>query len=148
MLFRDCFPRDFQSQGQKALLLSLLETSDGLSLRITQALDNRIIDRPSEHLWIPQPQGILLNLSVILRSSAQFENFEDFQAISALRVKTWPVVVSMIIICLCGEQHIADHFGHPVILFKTGIEDILNFLCVRSLPSAISVCVTRLVWAF
>lgn len=28
------------------------------------------------------------------------------------------------------EQHIADHFGHPVILFKTGIEDILKFpLC-------------------
>lgn len=26
------------------------------------------------------------------------------------------------------EQHVADHFGHPVILFKAGIEDILKFL--------------------
>ncbi len=58
-----------------------------------------------------------------------FEKLEDFHDFRS-EVKHDPVRYQLIIICLCQEQHIADHFGHPVILFKTGIEDILKFpLC-------------------
>ncbi|VGF32215.1 Uncharacterised protein [Klebsiella pneumoniae] len=58
-----------------------------------------------------------------------FEKLEDFHDFRS-EVKTDPVRYKLVIVRLCQEQHIADHFGHPVILFKTGIEDILKFpLC-------------------
>lgn len=56
-----------------------------------------------------------------------FEKLEDFHDFCS-EVKPNPVRYQLIIVRLCQEQHVADHFGHPVILFKAGIEDILKFL--------------------
>ncbi|SAA92729.1 Uncharacterised protein [Enterobacter hormaechei] len=56
-----------------------------------------------------------------------FEKLEDFHDFCS-EVKPNPVRYQLIIVRLGQEQHVADHFCHPVILFKAGIEDILKFL--------------------
>ncbi|WP_434475788.1 hypothetical protein, partial [Escherichia coli] len=62
-----------------------------------------------------------------LRSSAQASKNSKTFMTSALRSKRTLSGISWLF-RLCQKQHVADHFGHPVILFKTGVEDILKFL--------------------